>query len=73
MAKSKKRKRKTKSDKFEEKILKIVDEKDVKFIDAVLIYCEDNQLDPEYTKSLMSPKIKKKLENEFDALNWFSE
>lgn len=54
---------------FEKSVLEIVATKKTTFIDAVLIYCQDNQVDPDYVKSLMTGPIKSKLEAEFKDLN----
>lgn len=50
-------------------MLQIVSEKKTSYIDAILIYCQDNQIDPEYVKSLMTTSIKAKIEEEFKSLN----
>lgn len=54
---------------FEKSVLRIVEEKKTSYIDAVLIYCEENQVDPDYVKTLMTPTIKAKLESEYKTLN----
>lgn len=54
---------------FEKTVKEIVQEKGIKYIEAVLIYCEQNGVDPDYTKNLMTDDIKKCLEAEFDSLN----
>lgn len=54
---------------FEESVLTYVDERGMTFIEAVLFYCEENKMDPEYVKHLMTDPIKNKLEAEYRGLN----
>jgi len=54
---------------FEKSVVKIVGEKKISYIDAILEYCKENELDPEYTKNLMTVTIKSKIEAEYQALN----
>ena len=53
---------------FEKAIVKIVSEKEIPYVEAVLEYCENNEVDPTHIKNLITPKIKEKLEDEFDDL-----
>jgi hypothetical protein len=54
---------------FAEVIEEIVWMKDVSYFDAVLIYCEDNELDPEDCKPLISRPLKEKIELDAQELN----
>lgn len=62
----------SRADNFEKAIIKIVTEKNMPYIDAILEYCEDNEVDPEYVKNLMTEDIKQKIEDEYESLNMFS-
>lgn len=54
---------------FEKTVKEIVVEKQVTYVEAVLIYCQENSIDPDYTKNLMTDEIKDRLEEEFGGLN----
>lgn len=54
---------------FESSVLRIVEEKNVTYIDAVLEYCQDNGVSPDYVKNLMTDTIRERLEEEYRTLN----
>ena len=55
---------------FSKIIEDIVKEKQVNYIDAILIYCENNDLEPEDVRKFISPIIKGKVEAEAMQLNF---
>ena len=54
---------------FERTVVQIVAEKKISYIDGILEYCKDNEIDPEYIKNLMTANIKSKIEAEYQALH----
>ncbi len=54
---------------FENKILHYVSEKKMSYVDAILEYCKEYELEPEYIKNLITPALKEKLEIEFRDVN----
>ena len=57
--------------KFAEEIESIVkDNKDMKYIDAIVFFCEKNNLDVEVVPKLMSKPLKEKLKCEAMELNF---
>lgn len=48
----------------------IVKEKRITHMDAVLHYCEENQIDPQDVASLINKSLKDKIENNFRELNY---
>lgn len=55
---------------FEDRVLFFVSEKGMTYIDAVLEYCNENELEPEYIKNIMTAPIRQKLEREYQALHF---
>lgn len=57
---------------FVERIDKIVSDTGLGYIDAVLHYCEQVQLEPEYAGSLVSksPQLTAKIQEEAEALHF---
>ena len=53
---------------FEE--FKIAKEKDITHMDAVLLYCKDNQIEPEKVSSLITKGLKEKIEANARDLNF---
>lgn len=45
-------------------------EKSIGYMEAILLLCEDNDIDPEDVKKFISPAIKSKLEAEAMQLNF---
>jgi hypothetical protein len=43
---------------------------EIDLIDALLIYCEDNFIEPEDISNLINRSLRDKLEVEFQFLNW---
>tara|TARA_B100000579_G_scaffold88731_1_gene69870 strand:- start:2778 stop:3008 length:231 start_codon:yes stop_codon:yes gene_type:complete len=53
---------------FAEAIEKVVLEKGLNYIDAIVYYCEQQHLDPESVKNLITPPLKQKIES--DAMSY---
>lgn len=51
-------------------IEKIVFEKKVSYMDAVLDYCKENYIDPEDIANLINKSLKDKIEMDFRELNY---
>lgn len=56
--------------KFTKLVEKIVIEKKVSYMDAILLICEENTIDPGDVKKFVSPIIKDKLQAEAMDLNF---
>ena len=48
----------------------MANEHQIGLIDAILIYCEDNYLEPSDISSLINRSLKDKLEMEYQAINY---
>ena len=55
---------------FSLEIEKIAKEKDIIHMDAVLLYCKDNQIEPEKVTSLITKGLKEKIETNARELNF---
>ena len=55
---------------FSLEIEKIAKEKDITHMDAVLLYCKDNQIEPEKVSSLITKGLKEKIEANARDLNY---
>ena len=55
---------------FSLEIEKIAKEKDITHMDAVLLYCKDNQIEPEKVSSLITKGLKEKIEANARDLNF---
>ena len=55
---------------FSLEIEKIAKEKDITHMDAVLLYCKDNQIEPEKVSSLITKGLKEKIEANARELNF---
>ena len=53
---------------FAEAIEKVVLEKGLNYIDAIIFYCEKEHLDPESVKNLITPPLREKIE--VDAISY---
>ena len=57
------------------KFTKLIEEQikgtDMSYIDAIINFCEDNNLDPEDIKKYISDPLRNKLESEARKLNYF--
>ena len=51
----------------------IVKSKQISYIDAVLEYCKDNEIDPSNTKSMINKTLKEKIAYEAQNLNMLKE
>ena len=51
----------------------IVRKKRVSYIDAVVLYCTENQIDPSTTKSMINKSLKEKIAYEAQGLNMLKE
>ena len=51
----------------------MVKEKKISYIDAILEYCKDNEIDPSNTKSMINKNIKEKIAYEAHNLNMLKE
>ena len=51
----------------------IVKSKQISYIDAILEYCEDNEIDPSNTKSMINKTLKEKIAYEAQNLNMLKE
>ena len=51
----------------------IVKEKKISYIDAILEYCKDNEIDPSNTKSMINKNLKEKIAYEAQNLNMLKE
>ena len=47
----------------------IVRKKRISYIDAVVLYCTENQIDPSTTKSMINKNLKEKIAYEAQSLN----
>ena len=56
--------------KFSKLIEKTVIEKSIGYMDAILLVCDDNNIEPEDVKKFVSPIIRDKLEAEAMSLNF---
>ena len=61
------------SKKFAMTIEAIVKEKKIPYMDAVLKFCEENQIDPSTTKSMINKQLKEKIAYEASSLNMLKE
>ena len=55
---------------FSLEIEKIAKEKDITHMDAVLLYCKDNEIEPEKVSSLITKGLKEKIEANARDLNF---
>jgi len=60
-------------DRFSEGVEKLVSQKHVSYIDAILIFCEENEIELERVPKLINKKIKSTLEGEASDLNMLKE
>ena len=51
----------------------IVRKKRISYIDAVVLYCTENQIDPSTTKSMINKGLKEKIAYEAQGLNMLKE
>ena len=51
----------------------IVKTKRISYIDAVVLYCEKNNIDPSTTKSMINKNLKEKIAYEAQSLNMLKE
>ena len=51
----------------------MVKEKKISYIDSILEYCKDNEIDPSNTKSMINKNIKEKIAYEAHNLNMLKE
>ena len=51
----------------------IVRKKRISYIDAVVLYCAENQIDPSTTKSMINKNLKEKIAYEAQELNMLKE
>ena len=51
----------------------IVKSKRISYIDAILEYCKDNEIDPSNTKSMINKTLKEKIAFEAQSLNMLKE
>jgi hypothetical protein len=51
----------------------IVKEKKISYIDAILDYCTDNEIDPANTRSMINKTLKEKIAYEAQNLNMLKE
>lgn len=58
---------------FSMKIEQVVKEKRISYFDAVLWYCENNEIEIETGAKLINSIIKKKIEAEANQNNWLKE
>ena len=55
---------------FHVKIESIVKDTSMSYMDAVLYYCESNKMEPETAGSLINGKLKQKIREEAEELNF---
>jgi len=58
------------SQKFSQDIEKIVKESKINYIDAIVIYCEENSIEIETVSKLISKPLKEKLKHDATQLNF---
>ena len=51
----------------------MVKEKKISYIDAILEYCKDNEIDPSNSKSMINKNLKEKIAYEAQNLNMLKE
>lgn len=56
--------------KFSKIITEIVEEKEISYMDAIMDYCQKNQLEIESAAKLINQRIKKQLKEEAIELNF---
>ena len=56
---------------FSLEIEKIAKEKDITHMDAVLLFCKDNNIEPEKVSSLITKGLKEKIEANARELNFY--
>lgn len=55
---------------FSHYIESLADDKEIGLIDTILMYCEDNYIEPEDVSSLINRSLKDKIEMEFQDMNY---
>lgn len=50
-------------------VVKVVNEKNLSYLDAVIFICESRNMDPEVAGSLVSPLVKERIQCEAEALH----
>ena len=59
--------------KFTTSVETIVIEKGLSYIDAIVLYCTENHIDPSTTKSMINKNLKEKIAYEAQGLNMLKE
>ena len=55
---------------FYTKIVKLVQDTKLSYMDAVLHYCDQNNMEPETAAQLVNPKLKAQIREEAEVLNF---
>ena len=56
---------------FYTKIVKLVEDTKLSYMDAVLHYCDQNNMEPETAAQLVNTKLKAQIREEAEELNFF--
>ncbi len=59
------------SNEFYQKIIKLVDDTKLSYMDAILHYCDQNGMEPETAAQLVNTKLKAQIREEAEELNFF--
>ena len=58
------------SNEFYQKIIKLVDDTKLSYMDAILHYCDQNGMEPETAAQLVNTKLKAQIREEAEVLNF---
>ena len=59
------------SSEFYTKIIKLVEDTKLSYMDAILHYCDQNNMEPETAAGLVNTKLKAQIREEAEELNFF--
>ena len=59
------------SNEFYQKIIKLVEDTKLSYMDAILHYCDQNGMEPETAAQLVNTKLKAQIREEAEELNFF--
>tara|TARA_B100001996_G_scaffold153554_1_gene116828 strand:- start:1090 stop:1314 length:225 start_codon:yes stop_codon:yes gene_type:complete len=59
------------SNEFYQKIIQLVDDTKLSYMDAILHYCDQNGMEPETAAQLVNTKLKAQIREEAEELNFF--
>ena len=59
------------SNEFYQKIIQLVEDTKLSYMDAILHYCDQNGMEPETAAQLVNTKLKAQIREEAEELNFF--